>query len=240
MFGKKAAATVDIYEDFGCPICEQFEQSTHAWFQDAVRANLAQVRYHPISILDRRSTNTYSTRAANAAICASDVVADEFVAYHNLFYGKTPAGKQVQPTEGTAGPSDQQLISLRADRSRCSRPRTSTTFTTACRTEQHKALVEAITEQASKDGVNGTPTVYVNGKKVDATLAALKAAIAKADAAGPAPVAVQDAVADADAVARRHRPLRRRRRRSPSASSSGAPPSSSVSSTSASPSSSAG
>jgi protein-disulfide isomerase len=186
VFGKKAAATVDIYEDFGCPVCLQFEKSTHAWFQDAVRANLAQARYHTISILDSRSPNKYSTRAANAALCASDGGPDEFLAYHDLLYG-APNGKQFQPQEGTSGPSDQKLIKLAQDKSMGLKPADITTFTTCVGSEQHKALVEAMTEQASKDGVNATPTVLVNGKQIDATLAALKAAIAKADAAGPAP-----------------------------------------------------
>jgi protein-disulfide isomerase len=186
VWGKKAAATVDIYEDFGCPICEQFEASTHTWFQQAVRANLAQARYHTISILDSRSPNQYSTRAANAALCASDGGADEFLTYHNLLYGK-PNGKQFQPQEGTAGPTDQQLVKLAQDKSMGLNADDVTTFTSCVTSEQHKALVEAMTEQASKDGVNGTPTVLVNGHKIDNTLAALKAAIQKADAAGPAP-----------------------------------------------------
>ncbi len=186
VWGKKAAATVDIYEDFGCPICENFEKTTSAWFQSAVRANQAQARYHTISILDSHFKNAYSTRAANAAICASDGGADEFITYHNLLYG-SPGGKQFQPAEGTAGPSDQQLIKLAQDKSMGLKAADVTTFTTCVTSEQHKALVEALTEQASKDGVNGTPTVFVNGKQVDASLSALKAAVQKADAAGPAP-----------------------------------------------------
>ena len=59
-------------EDFGCPICLEFERATHVQLEKDVRANLAQVRYHPMSILDRGSPNQYSTRAANAAVCASD------------------------------------------------------------------------------------------------------------------------------------------------------------------------
>jgi protein-disulfide isomerase/uncharacterized membrane protein YphA (DoxX/SURF4 family) len=186
VWGKKAAATVDIYEDFGCPICENFEKTTSSWFQSAVRANLAQARYHTISILDTHFKNDYSTRAANAAICASDGGADEFLAYHNLLYG-SPNGKKFQPEEGTAGPSNQALIKLAQDKSMGLKTADVTTFTSCVNGEQHKAFVEAITEQASKDGVNGTPTVFVNGKQVDASLGALKAAIQKADAAGPAP-----------------------------------------------------
>jgi hypothetical protein len=55
-------------------------------------------------------------------------------------------------------------------------------------TEQHKALVQGITEKASERGVNGTPTVIVNGETLKKTdLASLTAAIAAADAKGPPP-----------------------------------------------------
>ena len=117
MFGKKAAATVDIYEDFGCPVCEQFEQATHALEKD-VRANLAQVRYHPISILDGSSPNSTRRGRPTRRSARRTSAPDVFMAYHNLLYGKDSTGKQVQPTEGTAGPTDQQLISLAQDKAR--------------------------------------------------------------------------------------------------------------------------
>jgi len=64
----------------------------------------------------------------------------------------------------------------------------STTFGSCVTGEEHKALVAAMTDKASQKGVNSTPTVYVNGKKLaDHSLATLQAAIAAADAKGPAP-----------------------------------------------------
>ncbi len=48
--------------------------------------------------------------------------------------------------------------------------------------------MQKLTDNASKDGVNGTPTVRVNGKDVDATKADVVKAIAAADAKGPKPV----------------------------------------------------
>jgi hypothetical protein len=62
-----------------------------------------------------------------------------------------------------------------------------TTVTTCIDTKQHAALVTAITDNSSKRGVNSTPTVWVNGKAVSATLSAVMSAIAAADAKGPAP-----------------------------------------------------
>ena len=108
-FGKKAAATVDIYEDFQCPYCLKFETAVDKTMDADVRANRAQVHFHTLSFLDRASNgNRYSTRAANAAICVSDVQprpaahrADLFVAYHNVLFTKA-----VQPAEDSNGLSE--------------------------------------------------------------------------------------------------------------------------------------
>jgi protein-disulfide isomerase/uncharacterized membrane protein YphA (DoxX/SURF4 family) len=186
VWGKKAAATVDVYEDFACPFCLKFEQAVSSSLDASVRANRAQLRIHPISILDGNSPNQYSTRAANAALCASDISTDAFITYHNLLYG-SPGGKQWQPKEGKAGPTNNNLITLAKNYAKFTATQV-TTFTTCVNTSEHKALVEALTENSSKRGITGTPTIYVNGKKLgSATLAALTAAITAADAKGPAP-----------------------------------------------------
>jgi protein-disulfide isomerase len=187
VYGKKAAATVEVYEDFGCPVCEQFEGEVATKLDTDVKANLAQVKFHPISILDRNSPNQYSTRAAGAALCASDISVDAFVGYHNLLYG-SPGGKQWQPKEGTSGPTNTQLITLAKNATLKLTAAQVTTFSGCVNASTHKALVQAMTDQSSKRGVSGTPTVYVNGKKLGSnTWAALSAAIAAADAKGPAP-----------------------------------------------------
>jgi protein-disulfide isomerase len=183
-FGKTAAATIDLYEDFQCPNCLNLEKAIGTTLDADVRANRAQVHYHPIAILDASSNNDYSTRAANAALCASDVSVDMFVAYHNTLYG-TIDGKQVQPPEGGGGRSNTQLIGYAQHIGMTGTDRT--TFASCVQGETHKALVEAMTEDASKNGINGTPTIKVNGKNIDATLAAYKAAVAKALENGPAP-----------------------------------------------------
>lgn len=184
-FGKKAAATVDIYEDFQCPNCLNFEKKAGAQIDRDVRANKAQVHFHIMSFLDSSSNgNQYSTRAANAALCASDGTVDLFVAYHNLLYGKLH-GKQVQPAEGSHGRPNSAFVSYA--QAIGIKGSDLTTFTTCVQDQQHKALVQALTEQASKDGVNSTPTIKVNGKSIKPTLAAWNSAVADALKKGPAP-----------------------------------------------------
>jgi protein-disulfide isomerase len=180
--GNQAPATVDVYEDFGCPNCLNFEKSSRALLSKDVAAGKAQLRYHPIAILDASSPNQYSTRAANAAICVSDVSVPLFVKFHDLLYG-TYKGKQVQPTEGTAGPTD---ASLETYAQKAGVPAKSlSTVSTCIESEQYKAFVTKATDVASQKGVNGTPTVKVNGRVVAADPAALRKAIDAAVAAAP-------------------------------------------------------
>jgi protein-disulfide isomerase/uncharacterized membrane protein YphA (DoxX/SURF4 family) len=184
VFGKPAAATIDLFEDYQCPNCLNLQKTLGATLDADVRANRAQVRYHPIAILDSSSNNNYSSRAANAALCASDISVDTFVAYHNLLFG-TIDGKQVQPPEGGGGRTDTELgqyaqqIGIKG--------KDLTTFEGCVAQQTHKALVEAMTENASERGINATPTMKVNGKTIGNTLAAYKAAVALALKNGPAP-----------------------------------------------------
>lgn len=182
VYGKKAAATVDVFEDFMCPVCGKFERSVGATLEADVRANKAQVRYHPIAFLDSVSNGTeYSTRAADAALCASDVSVDAFVKFHDILFKP-----DVQPRENSNGLTDGRFLTAAQEAGLATGA--TATFTTCVQTEQHKPLVAAMTEDASKRAVTGTPTVLVNGKKLgNPTLASLIAAIAAADAKGPPP-----------------------------------------------------
>jgi protein-disulfide isomerase/uncharacterized membrane protein YphA (DoxX/SURF4 family) len=185
VFGKKAAATVDVYEDFQCPHCLDFEKSVSKTMEADVRANKAQVRYHPLAFLDSASDgNRYSSRAANAALCASDVSVETFVKFHDILFG-TYKGKQVQPAENSGGRPDGDFV--RYGQTAGITGAKLTTFTQCVQDEKHKALVQAITDSASQHGVTATPTIKVNGKTIGADLASYKKAVAAALAKGPAP-----------------------------------------------------
>ena len=185
--GKAAPVTVDVFEDFQCPNCLTFEQQAGSDISAQIKAGKIQVRYHTMAFLDSASSgNRYSTRAANAALCASDVNVDTFAKYHATLYGKDSMGKQVQPAEGSNGRTDTELIGY--GRQAGISGTNLTTFQTCVQSEQHKALVQAITDNASKRSIIGTPTVLVNGTKLGTVdKASLDAAITAAAAKAPKP-----------------------------------------------------
>jgi protein-disulfide isomerase len=162
--------SVQIYQDYLCPFCKQFHDSAGAQLNQLAAQNAIALTIHPIAILDNRSTNQYSSRAAAAAGCASD--GGKFLAYNDALYGN-------QPAEGTAGPTDAELITtgqgIGLDDS----------FATCVNDGKYGTWPDHTTDAASAKGVSGTPTVFVNGTKVDPTLEAVTAAIATAG--GPKP-----------------------------------------------------
>ena len=144
---------VDLYEDFMCPVCDQFETQTGATIKQLLSEKKITVRYHPVSILDRASNGTqYSTRAAGAAAAAA--VAGKFVEYHDVLYAN-------QPAEGSDGLTDARLIEL--DRS----VGLGDAFATAVDDRTYDAWVTKVTETFSARGYTGTPTIVVAGKRVE-------------------------------------------------------------------------
>lgn len=179
---QQAPVLVELYEDFQCPICNNLEQSGLTKDFDAkIKATTIKVNYHVMSFLDSSSNgNRYSSRAANAGYCAADQSVDAFAKFHDLLYGKNADGQNNQPAEGTSGRPDSQLIDWGKQAGI-----TSADFSTCVTSDQHKDLVAGVTDAASKRGVNGTPTVFVNGKQVGKdssvpTVAQIDAAIATA------------------------------------------------------------
>ncbi|MGI8868658.1 MAG: MauE/DoxX family redox-associated membrane protein [Mycobacteriales bacterium] len=157
--GKASApVTVDVYEDFICPVCGDFESSsTGSAVSQLVNSGKARFRYHMVDYLDASSKPAgYSTRAANAAAAAA--VAGKFAAYHAILFKN-------QPAENSAGLSNTQLISYGTKVGI-----TSADFATAVHKGTYAGWVKRVANDASKSNVTGTPTVRINGKDVTRTV----------------------------------------------------------------------
>jgi protein-disulfide isomerase/uncharacterized membrane protein YphA (DoxX/SURF4 family) len=162
-----APVTLDLWEDPQCPVCAQFESQVGSQVSTWVSSGTVKVRYHVISFLDSQSSTKYSSRAANALYAAAAVSPDAFAKLHQTLFAN-------QPAEGSAGLPDDQLVTYaqQAGASAAAADISAGTYAN---------YVQRATEQSSKDGVTGTPTVKVNGQPVETpTLDAVKAAVAKA------------------------------------------------------------
>lgn len=155
--------TIDVYEDFICPACGSFEERTGATLDQLVADGKARVVYHPIAILDGYSTTQYSTRSSAASGCAADD--GKFREYAKALFAN-------QPPEGGPGLTDDKLIDI---------GRTvglGDGFASCVRDGTYRTWTAHVTDVASEDGVNSTPTIQVAGKDVeDRTPAGITAAV---------------------------------------------------------------
>lgn len=144
--------TIDLYEDFMCPICKNFEVQSGDTIDQLVADKKVTVRYHMVAILDDSSNGTkYSTRASAAAAAAAQD--GKFDQYHDTLYDN-------QPAENSDGLTDAKLIELGKSIG------LGDTFATAVNDKTYVAWVATVTDQFSSRGFTGTPTVVVNGKQL--------------------------------------------------------------------------
>lgn len=165
----KGAPTLDLYEDFQCPICHEFEKLFGAQIRSQASAGKVKLNYHVLNFLDSRSPNESSTRAALGAFCAADQ--GKFEAYHDQVYAN-------QPQQEGAGWTDAQLKSYAQNVGL-----NTSTWQTCVKDKKYQKYLDAVQQQAAKGGVTGTPTIKLNGKIIDLqglTPASLDKAIADA------------------------------------------------------------
>ncbi|MET8154483.1 DsbA family protein [Actinoplanes sp. NPDC049668] len=160
---------IDIYEDFMCPACGQFEASVQTTIDQLVADGKVTVWYHPIAILDHASTTEYSTRSAGASAAAAQ--GGKFAEYHRVLFAN-------QPKEGGPGLDNNKLIELGR-----SVGLTDAAFADAVNEGTYYPWATKVTGTAASRDVNSTPTVRVGGKDLtDRTPQGLTAAVEAAGA----------------------------------------------------------
>ena len=150
-FDNGAATTIDVWEDSQCPVCKLFEDANGEYIESLIREKKANVRYHVLSFLGDESV-----RAANASFCAADE--GQFLDFHKAIYAVQSS------VENSGFWSNETLVQIGKKIGI-----TSTKFED-CVTKGSKVdLVQANSDSMSKFGVQGTPTVFINGKKWERT-----------------------------------------------------------------------
>lgn len=143
--------TLAVYIDFMCPICNQFEQQYGAAMQKAAEDGKITLEYHPIEILDFRSQGTqFSSRAAGAMFCVAEKTPDKALDFMNALF-------ENQPQENTEGLTDEQIIAIAKEAGAES--------ATSC--IEDGTYKKWGTAQAEKNKIQGTPTVEINGERLD-------------------------------------------------------------------------
>ncbi|HEX5740459.1 MAG TPA: thioredoxin domain-containing protein [Pilimelia sp.] len=159
---------VDVYLDYMCPACRQFDEAAGPSLDKLVNDGTATLVVHPIAILDRYSQGTnFSSRAAAAAGCAAD--SGKFTEFTDAMYAR-------QPDENTPGLTDDQIIDIGRGVG------LGDGFASCVRDRTYRGWATHVTDTAGARDVNATPTVLVNGKKIDSDPTKIAAAVTAAAA----------------------------------------------------------
>ncbi|MFJ8577372.1 DsbA family protein [Micromonospora sp. NPDC093277] len=155
---------IDLYEDYLCPACKQFQDTSGATITQLINENKVRVVFHPVAFLNRFSTTEYSTRASAASGCAANGA--RFKEFTDALFAK-------QPPENSPGLSDAELIDIGA-----SVGVNRDDFSSCVKDGTYKSWTSHVTDDASRAGVTGTPTIKINGKELeDRSPEGLKAAV---------------------------------------------------------------
>ncbi|MFJ9036847.1 DsbA family protein [Streptomyces sp. NPDC102406] len=147
---------IDLYLDYLCPECRNTERTLSPALTSLKAKGDIRLVYHPVAFLDDYSDpGGYSSRAASAAACAAD--AGRFEEYTAALF----AG---QPPERGPGLSQAQLIATGRDVGI-----TGDSFARCVRDAPHKPWVTYVSDVAASRKVSMTPTVMVDGARVDVT-----------------------------------------------------------------------
>ena len=150
-FDNGAVTTIDVWEDPQCPVCKLFEDSNGEYIESLIRDKKATVRYHVLSFLGDESV-----RAANASFCAADE--GQYLDFHKAIYAVQ------SPVENSGFWSNETLVNMGKKIGI-----SSAKFETCVNKGSKVDLVQAHYDSMGKYGVQGTPTVFINGKKWERT-----------------------------------------------------------------------
>lgn len=166
-----APVTVTVVEDFGCPHCKAFEDDAASLLAGYAAGTEVKVEYRGIAFLDRAFSTDYSTRALNASACvAADTDVDTWKKFHDGLFAE-------QPAEGSAGLDDDRLTAIAADSG------ADDDAVAGCIADgDYRSWTKSVTDATlGHDGVEGTPTVFVDGELVEnPSAASIEAAVTKA------------------------------------------------------------
>lgn len=144
-FNSGSAPKIDIFEDFQCPFCMHFETTMSSYIEELIRQKQAAVTFHMVSFI-----GDDSVRAANAANCAVDQ--GRFIEYHRALY-------TIQGAENTGIYTNSNLIEV-GKRLGITDPK----FEKCVTGGTYADVVKNVNTSMGKYNVNGTPTVFINGK----------------------------------------------------------------------------
>lgn len=146
-----APVTIDIYQDYMCPYCGQFERAQTSDLKVLADSGTAKIVFHVMAFLDDSSSGAkYSTRAANAFVVVAQKEPDKALAFNAALFAN-------QPSEGSTGLTDAEIAT------RAKSVGVSDAVADSLASLSQADFVKSSNDAAFAAGVTSTPTVKING-----------------------------------------------------------------------------
>ncbi|MEV7026430.1 thioredoxin domain-containing protein [Kitasatospora sp. NPDC093558] len=156
-YGKADAPhTMEIYEDFRCPVCKHFEAANGEAVKQLTADGQIKVEFHLAAFLDKGLGGKGSRTALAAAGAALNEGVDKFKAFHDVLYKNQP-DERVDAFGDTAKILElaDQVPGLKTD-----------AFVKAVNEKTYAPWAAKVADAFNDSGVQGTPTVKVDGKTI--------------------------------------------------------------------------
>ncbi|MER7849491.1 thioredoxin domain-containing protein [Kitasatospora sp. NPDC096077] len=157
-YGKADAPhTMEVYEDFRCPVCKHFEAANGQTVKELTQDGQIKVEFHLAAFLDKNLGGKGSRTALAAAGAALNEGVDKFKAFHDVLYANQPDERSddfgdVNHLLDLAG----QVPGLKTD-----------AFVKAVTDKTYAPWAAKVADAFNDSGVTGTPTVKVDGKSIN-------------------------------------------------------------------------
>ncbi|MFF2142849.1 DsbA family protein [Kitasatospora sp. NPDC058190] len=157
-YGKADAPhTMEVYEDFRCPVCKHFEAANGQTVKEITQEGQIKVEFHLAAFLDKNLGGKGSRTALAAAGAALNEGVDKFKAFHDVLYANQPDERadgfgDVNHILDLAG----QVPGLKTD-----------AFVKAVTDKTYAPWAAKVADAFNDSGVTGTPTVKVDGKPIN-------------------------------------------------------------------------
>jgi protein-disulfide isomerase len=148
MGASDAPVVLEVFEDFLCPSCVQFVESTESrLIEDYIQTGLLRYEFKQFPFIDQASFD-----AAAASECAASQ--NRFWDYHEILF-VNQSGHSSTPFSKRYLVAYAEYLGLDVDR-----------FETCLETNQPQAIINADLLEVQERGISGTPAVFVNGVQI--------------------------------------------------------------------------
>jgi protein-disulfide isomerase len=144
-----AAAVIDVFIDFQCVACRNFSLDIEKRImEDYVATGQARYVYRQFPFLDDQSPNKYSDRSAMASMCAAEQ--NRFWDFHDSIFANFGIGYTDTILTAIAEKLELDMGQFRD----------------CFRSNKYQTVINEDIAYGQSLGVSGTPSVFVNGKRV--------------------------------------------------------------------------